>query len=87
MVFLSINSCISIVFDVNVISGHFAKWEYAPPETLAAFVEGLTKIPSEYAVFWQFNGQQKPTNLPKNIQLHKWLPQKELLSGFFLYQE
>lgn len=58
--------------------GHWAKWTYAPVELKETFLEVFKRVPKDYSIIWQYDDVSFE-NLPKNIKLAKWLPQRSLL--------
>lgn len=60
--------------------GHIAKWHMAPANIIEAFAKGLSRIPADYAVIWQYlSDSEPPPGLPSHIKLLKWMPQQQLL--------
>lgn len=52
------------------------KMETAPVRLQNAFVEALKDIPQR--VLWKYENQNL-TNLPKNVMINKWFPQRDIL--------
>jgi len=65
---------------IIVSTGHWARFEFAAPETKQHFIEAFSRIANDgYAVIWQYEGDVLE-DLADGVHRFDWLPQRELLA-------
>ena len=57
--------------------GSTIKVSTMPKETLDAFLNAFAKLPQR--IFWKWEAEEQPLNIPPNVMMSSWLPQQDLL--------
>lgn len=59
--------------------GSVVKMSTLPDHILKAFKEALAQVPQR--ILWKYEGEME--DVPKNIMIRKWFPQRDILSMIF----
>jgi len=62
--------------------GSVVRGDSIAPEKRAAILKAFSKIPQKVLWKWETAGQGDESDVPKNVKLHPWLPQNDILGEF-----